>query len=260
MPCPPGVLPPRGRLRVQATSTSISSCPTCPGLEHKPRWQVAQLPKRPKARSRFSRSVGRVIGRTVKLIVPILLIPLLCLVVGVGCGETSSAEGSGHAVGGSSSTESETIPGQLPIGEKPSLPVEPYWFGRNIGDATAFIATESHSDGPSYRYDVYYELPSADGKSGAFPSQVPSPGEIQVISVSLRGSVARQMVETYMITKHYPIVLANGESATFFPNPGPSETGFALATKTTFVSVLGPAVTSLDENAREDLAVRLRRL
>ena len=129
-----------------------------------------------------------------------------------------------------------------------------------VGDATAFVATQTRSHGPSYRYDVYYELPTADGKSGAFPSQVPPPGEIQVINVSLRGSVARQMVESHMIGEHRPIVLANRETATFFPNPGPSASGFALATKTTFVSVLGPAVTYLDEKARENLAVGLRPL
>jgi hypothetical protein len=39
--------------------------------------------------------------------------------------------------------------------------------------------------------------------------------------------------------KHYPIVVADGESATFFPNPGLSESRFALATEKTFVQVVG---------------------
>jgi hypothetical protein len=63
-----------------------------------------------------------------------------------------------------------------------------------------------------------------------------------------------------MTGEHYAIVLASGEAATFFPNPGPSEPGFAVVTKRTLVEVVGPAVTPLVEKEKRDLAVRLRPL
>jgi hypothetical protein len=69
------------------------------------------------------------------------------------------------------------------------------------------------------------------------------------------------MVESYMIGEHYPIGLANGEMATFLPNPGPdTASGFAVVTKKTLVQVIGPAVTPLVEEEKQDLAVRLRPL
>jgi hypothetical protein len=161
-----------------------------------------------------------------------------------------------------STASATTVVRELSVGARPSLPIKPYWFGPRIGEAQAVIATQTRSHGPSYRYDVYYELPSAGGKSGALPNEVPPPGEIQAISLPLRRGVPHQIVEQYKLSKYSPIVLADGERATFFPFPaaGSSEAGFAIATKTTLVQVLGPAVTLLVEEERADLAARLRPL
>jgi hypothetical protein len=155
-----------------------------------------------------------------------------------------------------------TVVQELAIGAKPSLSIRPYWFGPKVGEAEALIATETRSHGPSYRHDVYYELPSANGKSSALPNEVPPPGEIQVLSSPVRRADASPTVKQYMLSKHARIVLANGERATFFPFPaaGSSEAGFAVLTKTTLVHVVGPTVTPLVEEERAALAARLRPL
>jgi hypothetical protein len=155
-----------------------------------------------------------------------------------------------------------TVVRELPVGAKPALPIKPYWFGPKVDEAEALIATETRSHGPSYRYDLFYELPAAGGKSSALPNEVPPPGEIQVLSSPVRRAGTSPTVKQYMLGKHAPIVLANGERATFFPFPaaGSSEAGFAVLTKTTLVHVVGPAVTPLVEEERADLAAGLRPL
>jgi hypothetical protein len=174
----------------------------------------------------------------------------------------TEAEASRQGLFRISTATATTIVRELSVGKRPSLPVKSYWFGTRVGEAQALVATQTRFHGPSYRYDVFYELPSASGKSSALPNEVPPPGEIHAISTPLRGEVAARTVAQYMVGEHSRVVLASGETATFFPFPasGYSVAGFAVLTKTTLVHVLGPAVTPLVEEEREELAARLRPL
>jgi hypothetical protein len=128
-----------------------------------------------------------------------------------------------------------------------------------VGAAEAITAREIRSR-PSYSYSVYYELPSAEGRTSAEPGKAPPPGEIHVINLARRGEVIRKTIATYEQGKQATITLAGGEEATFFPFPGPSEVGFAVVTKSTLIQVLGPGVTLLVEEERKAMAVRLRPL
>jgi hypothetical protein len=189
---------------------------------------------------------------------------LACFAIGSGCGGGSSEPSSPDLTTQDQTTiadaAGESTTAELPPGAKPSLPVEAYWFGPMVGAAEAITAREIRSHGPSYSYSVYYELPSAEGRTSAEPGKAPPPGEIHVINLARRGEVIRKTIATYEQGKQATITLAGGEEATFFPFPGPSEVGFAVVTKSTLIQVLGPGVTLLVEEERKAMAVRLRPL
>jgi len=181
---------------------------------------------------------------------PRLLVLLVLVGLVVGCGETSSPEGAGP-IGGASTT----IPGEtLPLGESPSPPVKAYWFGTKVGEAEAVLARQVSPDS----YDVYYELPSAEGKSSAIPGQAPLPGEIHVTSVSLERESVRRIVKDYLRGGR-PLALVSGEHVSFV-YPGPSELGFGIVTEETFVHIVGPPITPLVPEEGQKLAAHLRPL
>jgi hypothetical protein len=187
---------------------------------------------------------------------------LACFAIGSGCGSEGSERSSPEATTPEQTTiadaagASTTV--ELPPGAKPSLALEAYWFGPTMGAAEAITAREIRSHGPSFSYSVYYELPSAEGETSADPGKAPPPGEILVTSIARRGAVIRKTIATYQQGKHTTIALADGERATFFPFPGPSESGFAVLTESTLIRVVGPGVTLLVEEERKAMAVRLR--
>jgi hypothetical protein len=178
------------------------------------------------------------------------LVPLVFVGLVMGCGETSPPEGPGPVAAASTTILGET----LPVGKRPSPPVKAYWFGTKVGEAEVVLARHPFR----YRYDVYYELPSAEGKTSALPGQVPLPGAIHVISLSLKTEPVRRMVEDYL-PRARPLTLANGENVKFV-TPGPADSGFWIVTEETFVLVLGPPITPLTPEQGLELAAGLRPL
>jgi hypothetical protein len=155
---------------------------------------------------------------------------------------------------------------EMSAAEPSSLPLRAYWFGPTVADRVAVTAVDHHTPltpellatpgwGPSDEaivHMVFYEKPSAKGRSSALPGQMPPAGEFQVVSEPVDSEAARSDIEAFNGRNgdlEYPpwpretVTLASGEEAVVIPDlgegSGPVRAGFAVITPTTLVYVHG---------------------
>ena len=137
---------------------------------------------------------------------------------------------------------------------RPNIRMRAYWFGRRFAGRAAITAAE-HWDRRRGRvtnaFTVFYELPSAGGRTSAFPGGgAAPPGEIQVTSQPVDSWTARRAIQAFngrngnLRYKPWPrwrVRLRNGERVTVVrelgENAGPGRSRFSVITRTTLVSV-----------------------
>jgi len=175
--------------------------------------------------------------------------------------------------------QAQTIDHELSLGEKPTVPVEAYWFGRVIGDRRAVSAVEHERHrtaaqiqaGMSPRGEAevqvtFYENPGIS-RSSADPNLDAPKGELQVANEPLSSAHAQAFVgalnghngdESYAPWPRTTVTLADGEKADVVPDrfdgAGPTRTGFFVITSTTLVHVGG----EVSVDAIPALAAQLR--
>lgn len=177
------------------------------------------------------------------------------------------------------SAQAQTIDRELSLGEKPTVPVKAYWFGRAIDGRHAVSAVEHERHrttaqiqaGMSPRGEAevqvtFYENPGVVHSSGEPNLEAPR-GELQVASEPLSSAHAQAFVQALdgqNGDEHYPawprttVTLADGEKADVVPDrfdgDGPTRTGFFVITATTLVHVGG----EVSVDAIPALAAQLR--
>ena len=154
---------------------------------------------------------------------------------------------------------------EVPVGQAPTLPVQAYWFGRQVNGTQATTATErSHARtpeelasgvGPRADTTVHitlYEAPGAQGHSSAEPGRPAPAGEIQVMNEPVGSAHAQAFIDAlnghngeyvYPAWPRSQVTLGNGEQATVVPDQfdsdGPVREGFFVITDKTLVHVSG---------------------
>jgi hypothetical protein len=158
---------------------------------------------------------------------------------------------------------------ELAVGQGPTIPVQPYWFGpklpvgeeRNVTAIVQYhsVATpamlESGGWGPLDNADLFvllYERRSANGRSSATSTAEAPAGELQVSSQPISSPPAQDDLKVFdgitgdLVFTPWPrkqITLANGERATLFIDASPDKwregVGFAVATPSTLINVSG---------------------
>jgi hypothetical protein len=143
---------------------------------------------------------------------------------------------------------------ERPVGAVPLLPLRAYWLGRRALGRRAVTVVEHESTlrARELVYIVFYELPSARGRSSALPGQQRPAGEIQVSSQPRAGELARRAIRAFngrngdLRTRPWPRTrtrLRTGERVTVIPDraegAGRVRAAFYILTRTTLVSVTG---------------------
>jgi hypothetical protein len=155
---------------------------------------------------------------------------------------------------------------EMPAAEPSRLPVRAYWFGPTVADRAAVTAVDHHTPvtpellatpgwGPTDEaivHMIFYEKPSAKGRSSALPGEMAPAGEFQVVSEPVDSEAAKSDIQAFNGRNgdlEYPpwprekVTLANGEEALVIPDmgegTGPVRAGFAVITPTTLVYVHG---------------------
>jgi hypothetical protein len=172
------------------------------------------------------------------------------------------------------------------LGTMPTLPVNAYWFGTQVQGRSATTTIEIRqrpaslvrkyvrSRGNADLYIVFYELPSAQGRSSAHPGQQAPQGEIQVVNQPVSSDLAQGAIDAFNgVNREYrytawpkdEVTLRNGEKATVVVDraEGPALvngelrfSSFSVITATTLVSVVAPVT----ESEATQLASELRPL
>jgi len=170
---------------------------------------------------------------------------------------------------------------ERPVGARPRLAVRSYWLGPTFSGRRAITAVEHYAGprasrggtrdvpGESFAYHVtFYELPSAQGRTSAFPGQRAPSGEVQILSQALASAAAQRTLKVYngtsgnLRTAAWPrssvTLRLGGEKVTVVPDrsesTGKLRAGFAVVTRTTLVTVVG----KLRLNAIPAAAAQLR--
>ena len=127
---------------------------------------------------------------------------------------------------------------EVGAGKRPSLPVDAYWFGPNLGDREALTAIEDRGE-DQIVYVTFYVPPGE--ASNAYPGQDEySPNEVQVVCKPLDDPIARKELQRLRRKKPRTITLAGGEKARLFAGVGGERgSAFAVVTPTTLVIVVG---------------------
>lgn len=164
-----------------------------------------------------------------------------------------------------------TLDRELPVGQRPTLPIEAYWFGpqferARLGSARAVTALEHQRRRSAIeaaaevvggdRADVsihvtFYELPGVV-RSSAEPGEPTPSGEVQVVSQPVATPHAEAVIAamngrngdiTYPAWPRSEITLADGTKAVVVPamfeGAGPARPGFSVITDSTLVNVTG---------------------
>ncbi|HXL43307.1 MAG TPA: hypothetical protein VN960_04535 [Gaiellaceae bacterium] len=154
---------------------------------------------------------------------------------------------------------------ELRAGQATRLSLRPYWFGTNIAGRTAATVVEHEAKLPegseqaagwsaedaASLYIVFYEEPSAQGRSSAIPNEPAPEGELQVVSQPVASAAAKQDLAAFdgdmsdlrgSPWPRFSTKTENGEAAIVFIAPDSSDglvERFAVATPTTLVNVSG---------------------
>jgi hypothetical protein len=158
---------------------------------------------------------------------------------------------------------------ELAVGQAPTIPVQPYWFGSKLGvgeERNVAAIVQYHSVAmpamleaggwsPLDNVDLFvllYERASANGRTSATSTDEPPAGELQVASQAISSPAAQNDLAVFegingdLAFSPWPreqIRLANGEPATLFIDASQDKwrdgVGFAVATASTLINVSG---------------------